>query len=474
MWLLRPPAAGTHAWLVLAALVGALLLACSEQSGATSDGAETSPATAADSPTTASPDEPDPPPTTAPSPGAVAAQSLGTRTGTLHTIADPEFTARSGATAQYGILAEAAYRVEMPDDWNGELVLYAHGFRGFGTEVRVGSPNSALRDALIAGGYAWAASSYSENGYTPGIGADDTLALKRFFAEEFGVPTRTYLYGVSMGGNVVALLLEHHAPEFDGALAICGALGGIEQIDYLVSWAALAEYFAGVELPIGGTSAEMTLVLFSSVAPGLGDPSRPTPGGERFASAIRALTGGPRPFFSEGLDEQFELNFGLIVADPSRELLASSAATNVGVVYGIDESLGLTAGELNATIRRFAADPEARDAARHPDAVPTTGAIGAPLITLHNTGDLFVPISHEVTYRARAEAAGAGHLLVQRAIRAPGHCKFSADEVVGAWNDLVTWIEDGAEPAGDDLSGDLSDVGREFTVPPREGDPGGR
>jgi hypothetical protein len=37
----------------------------------------------------------------------------------------------------------------------------------------------------------------------------------------------------------------------------------------------------------------------------------------------------------------------------------------------------------------------------------------------------------------------------------------------------VRWVRDGVRPAGDDLSGDLTDIGRQFTNPIRPGDPGG-
>src|SRR5206468_4858279 len=38
-------------------------------------------------------------------------------------------------TARYwGVHGGAGYRIEVPANWNGELVLYAHGFRGTGLE----------------------------------------------------------------------------------------------------------------------------------------------------------------------------------------------------------------------------------------------------------------------------------------------------------------------------------------------------
>src|SRR6185295_1490527 len=147
-------------------------------------------------------------------------------------------------------------------------------------------------------------------------------------------------------------------------------------------------------------------------------------------------------------------------------------ATNVGVAYSVDPSLGLTNAALNAGVPRYAADPALRSAEAHPDAVETSGKISKPLLTIHGLGDLFVPISQEQLYRAKVDAAGDGDFLVQRLIRSGGHCKFSADEIEAGFADLVAWVEQGKKPAGDTVTGDLSDAGRAFTTPLRPGDPG--
>ena len=49
------------------------------------------------------------------------------------------------------------------------------------------------------------------------------------------------------------------------------------------------------------------------------------------------------------------------------------------------------------------------------------------------------------------QANGNGDRLVQRAIRAAGHCEFDGAELVEAFNDLVTWERTGVKPAGDDV-----------------------
>ena len=237
---------------VAVALVASLFVACGEDASsgvAEAPGLEVASATsAASSPT----------PSVAASPTAIAApKKLGTSSGVTTTLKDPSFTALAGAKASFGQVNRAGYEIEMPDAWNGELVLYAHGFAGFGTEVAVQTPPAALRRYMIANGFAWAASSYGENGYVPGIGADDTLALKELFVQKFGEPKRTYIVGASMGGNVVALALENQASEYDGGLALCGALMGIGQIDYLASWVAVAEYTSGLRFPIGEPGADL-------------------------------------------------------------------------------------------------------------------------------------------------------------------------------------------------------------------------
>jgi pimeloyl-ACP methyl ester carboxylesterase len=420
--------------------------------------------------------------TAASSPGATASnptvagisKKLGTSSGTPGTVKPPDFDPLPGAKAFFGKVGNAGYRVELPEKWNGDLVLFAHGFRLPGPDLTVSNPPGPLRTLFIGNGAAWAASSYSENFYVPGIGADDTLALLQHFEGQFGKPKHIYLVGESMGGNVVALLMENFPDRFDGALATCGAIGGGEQMDYIVAWAMAGEFTGGVQLPIGGSQSAMTLTLTTKLQGALGTPDRPTDAGKRFISIIRNLTGGPRPFYFEGFKDQYQLNFGLLILDPARESVPVAAATNEGVVYDVDDSLGLSDAQVNQAVRRLPADPKARDAAAHPDTVPTTGKIKHPLLTLHDTGDLFVPISQEVAYRRKAEAAGAGDLLVQRAIRAPGHCKFSEAEYTTAWNDLVAWVRDGKKPAGDDFKGSLEDIGKQFTTPTRPNDPGNR
>src|SRR5262245_48277597 len=112
------------------------------------------------------------------------------------------------ATQMWGKHGAAGYRVEVPANWNGELVMWAHGFRGDGLELTV--DNHPLRAYLLANGYAWAASSYSRNGYDVATGVQDTHDLAKFFNGLVHRPDRTYITGASMGGHVTAASIEQY------------------------------------------------------------------------------------------------------------------------------------------------------------------------------------------------------------------------------------------------------------------------
>jgi len=65
-----------------------------------------------------------------------------------------------------GTLGGSAYLINVPPDWNGGLVMFAHGYEGEGSgkgTVR----SEPLDDYLTKRGYAWAASGYRAWGFRP-------------------------------------------------------------------------------------------------------------------------------------------------------------------------------------------------------------------------------------------------------------------------------------------------------------------
>lgn len=94
-----------------------------------------------------------------------------------------------------------------------------------------------------------------------------------------------------------------------------------------------------------------------------------------------------------------------------------------------------------------------------------------PVMSYHTTGDAFVPLNMQISYRQKVESRGRGDLLVQRLVRRPGHCEFTEAEITQGFSDLVTWVDTGKKPRGDDVLADLTRAGLEWTKPLREDDP---
>ena len=146
-----------------------------------------------------------------------------------------------------GVHQHAAYDVEVPPRWNGELVMWAHGYRGTGKVLTVDPPSYGLRQKLLDQGYAWAASSYAQNDYDVATGVTTTHGLAQYAARLIGKRAkRVYVAGVSMGGHVIGRSLEQYPRFYAGALPMCGVLGDQKLFDFFLSYNLVAQDLANV------------------------------------------------------------------------------------------------------------------------------------------------------------------------------------------------------------------------------------
>jgi len=383
----------------------------------------------------------------------------------------------TSTTRLWGVHNGAGYRIEIPDDWNGELVLYAHGFRGTGLELTVSNPR--LRPFLIASGYAWAASSYSKNGYDVKQGVKDTHALGLLFGGLVGLPTRTWITGHSMGGHITGVAIEQYPEAYAGALPMCGVMGDNELFDYFLDFNLVAQALAGVpaQFPFPGD-------YLTAVVPAVKGALQGAPGAYPFflnaqGLALRGVTqnisGGPRPAFATSFAVWGNFLFTVGTTGGDIGVAPGNVQDNSDAIYQIDADPALSAAEtaLNATVLRVAQDPQGR----HPDGIanipPITGRLPIPVLSIHTIGDLFVPFSMEQIYARRAAAEGAADRLVVRAIRDHGHCGFAVAEEEQAFADLVNWVDTGVKPAGDDILHPAAvahpDFGCQFSMPGHAG-----
>lgn len=383
------------------------------------------------------------------------------------------FAAPEGVTTtRYtGVNAGAGYRIELPEGWapGDDLVMYAHGYRGTHTRLTVTMP-SRLRPYLLENGFAWAASSYAENGYNVRTGVETTKALLDHFREQHGEPGRVYVTGHSMGGHVAARTItdSDYKADYAGALPMCGVVGGgSELFSYFQDWGLLINYYAGLnyELPLGTAETlnyQGTAFSFT---------------GGRLKEAVMYLSGGQRPIY-EAAFADYMARYNAVNSSVTQLSAPSPLVGNTDRVYHLDDDFdNISADEaaLRDGIKRWPgpfSDGEDADMM-----LAVSGQIDVPVLTIHTLGDLFVPFSMPQIWGGRIVDAGKADLYRARAIRAVHHCSFTTEEEQQAFMDLVAWVErSGASPPAGDAIQDratvaASNFGCQFTSNPASLDP---
>ncbi len=367
----------------------------------------------------------------------------------------------SAQTHQSGPIGPGAlFEIDTPAAWNGDLVLYAHGI--VQADLPVAAPATQdgynhFRAALLASGYAVAASSFSTNGWSLDDAVRRTHQLRGLFESKVGRPHRVFLAGHSMGALAITKMAETFPQQYDGALPMCGPLGGAlqELQDAGDARVTFDHYFPGV-LP--GTAFDVPdgTSYLSPV-----DPGGPSP---LFVQVYTALVTHPvetfqwasaagLPFANAaemGNSALYVVGFGLrYTNDLSDRVNGKLPYDNRTRAYRVNVTADpatndYLSGLLNQDVQRFDADTAALK--YYERNYTPTGRIGIPVLTLHTTRDAAIPVAHEAVFANSVAAAGYADLLSQRSFDRWGHCAFTPAEVSTAFGDLVTWVMTGVKP----------------------------
>ena len=406
------------------------------------------------------------------------------------------------AKQYWGIESAAGYRIEVPENWNGTLVMYAHGFRGEGPFLTVSNPS--IRSFLLANGFAWAASSYTRNHYDVRSGVNSTNSLARAFDDITGLkPARHFIHGHSMGGHVTVASIEQFPNrtcpsgflgrlcrdtveflgelaggiKYSGAVPMCGVNADSRLFDFFSDFNLISAELAGVEVPRPSpdfASAQLPAIIAANF---ITYPTVNTALGDKLKAATIELTGGPRPIVDLSYPGFMNLLFGFGGGDGSIPGVTNGlpVVSNIGRIYQLDHDPRLSREEIafNKEILRLRADPNANPSKFiELERIPkTTGNLHVPTVSLHTLGDLFVPFSMEQIYLQRTKLWGQQNLFVPRAIRAAQHCEFSIPEQEQAFADMLKWVDQGVKPKGDDILNRATvgseSFGCQFTTPVR-------
>jgi hypothetical protein len=370
----------------------------------------------------------------------------------------------------------ATWIADVPEDWNGTLIVFSHGF---GATTPQNAPGEAVRQRLLEEGYALTGSSYdtSETLWALESAERDQVATIRAVTERIGEPTRTLSVGQSMGGLVNARLARSGAGGIDGALGLCGLVAGANDLH---AYQLDAEYtIARLLLP--GTPVK--LVGFASEAEGavsgrlLTDAvaaAQKTPEGRAHVALAAAYLNLPtwafgknRPAPGDHEEQQAQQASWLLQGVLNRvvparyhveKALGGNNSGNRGIDYArvlatsqhapLVKALYRKAGlDLRADLRNLtahadiAADPAAVAAGRRTSSAGQ--GLAVPLLNIHTTADDLVPTEQQSRFAARVRASGDAALHRQAYVERQGHCNFTTAETVAALHAVESRLDKG-------------------------------
>ena len=344
----------------------------------------------------------------------------------------------------------AVYRICMPEPahWNGNLVVYAHGYVAFNRPVEIPEEQMRLSDCTLISeiineeGYAFATTSYSTNGLAVREGIIDLCELVSIFKEKYTEPNFVYLIGVSEGGLITTLVVEQFPNIFDGGLAACGPIGDFcKQINYIGDFRVVFDYFFPNLIPGSPVDIPQDVIdNWSTVyEPSIKDVIKSN---KRIIKQLLRVTFAPVDWGDPSSIERTIISllwYNVFATNDTRQKLGGQPFDNTYRYYFGSTNDFL----LNQNVKRFKADQAAlHEIERH---YQTSGRPLCPLVTLHTIKDQIVPYWHETYYQIKSSLNGS--FLKHNNILAfqYGHCNFKLYEILVAFSLLVRKVE-GRDP----------------------------
>jgi len=353
----------------------------------------------------------------------------------------------------------ASYWIAMPANWNGTLVLHAHGGPELGEPRAERSAQDLTRWAImVKAGYAWAGSTYRQGGVAVRAAAEDTERLRQFFVARVATPRRTILHGQSWGASVAAQAGEmfsdsgtHARSPYDALLLTSGLLGGGTRsydfrLDLRVIYQAVCNNHPRLDekpyplwqgLPLDSTLTRSELAQRVDECTGIrSKPETRTEAQRRnLATLLNTVHIPERSLLAH-------LNWGTwhfqdIVF---KRLDGKNPFGNVGAMYrgSTDDAA------LNAKVARYAADPSA--VARFAADADLGGRIPVPVLNAHAVNDPIAFVELESVFRETMQRAGTADHLVQVFTDESEHSYLDDTEYPALMDALLAWVERGEKP----------------------------
>ncbi|GEO03594.1 hypothetical protein AAE02nite_12580 [Adhaeribacter aerolatus] len=352
----------------------------------------------------------------------------------------------AGTTTLVGCTVETLKTGEIvqicvPENWNGELIIYAHGYVSEFESLALPTEAAAYVPLFTSLGYAFATTSYTENGLAIQTGIDNILDLRKRFIKEYGEPKYIYLTGGSEGGIVTTLAIERYPKLFSGGLSLCGPCGDFQkQINYYADFRVVFDYYFPNILPGDAIHIPDELIRnWETVyVPAIIQAITLNPA---IALKILSITGAPYdPNNPTTIGQTFlrALWYDVFATRNAIEVLKGQPYDNTATQYVVPGNPAETL-LLNAQVDRFSADKQAlKNVEKY---YQTSGDISIPLVKMHTTGDPTIPFWHFPLYQAKITAQDANALYTGIPIARYGHCTFTETEIALAFARLVQQVK---------------------------------
>jgi len=349
----------------------------------------------------------------------------------------PEVLTTLLGTTEVGIVDGAAYRIDIPSDWNHSLIVYYHGYSMHGVTFHIAERLTGQQLPLLQRHYAIAQSAYSQPGWALPQAYPETEQLRRYFVKTYGAPRETYVVGGSMGGALTMVTLELNPKPYVGGLDLCGAVGPTSESfeRRFALRAAFDFYFPNVLPTLVPTPLDYddTPAIREKIA----DALKANPAA---ATAIRSLTG----LHTDASVASSMAYFTFVIGDMQRRARGNPFDNRNYIYTGTNPTSPLGDYALNDGVHRYSAIPKARDYLfLH---YTPNGHLTKPMLALHTVDDPVIPATTLSLYDHLVQSAGFGENLVQQYVHREGHCAITGDEVGQAFDELVEWTHHGPRP----------------------------
>ncbi|TDD08299.1 hypothetical protein E1181_06995 [Saccharopolyspora terrae] len=422
----------------------------------------------------------------------------------------PAFAADGPAHVEGALASGATWVMDVPENWNGTVLLFSHGYRASGEpNPAENAPSEQTAAIALRQGYALIGSSYATTGWAVEQAVPDQLATLDEFTTRFGKARRTIAWGQSYGGLVTTTIAERNADRIDGTLSMCGLVhGGVANWNSTLdaAYAVKTLLDPGSDLPLVDFPDQVAASRAATAMTGVVDQAQSTPQGRAriaLAAALHNIPGHNDPAQPEPGDRDWEAQqrnqYEVMTRFPTtamewRQEAESRAGGNMSWNTGVDYAAMLTDSPYAAEVEglyaaaglslhddltalaggpRITAEPGAVDYMTRN--VAFTGELTKPQLDIHTTGDGLVPVQVASAHRDAVSEAGASRLLRQSYVDRPGHCNFTAGEQLAALHTVETRLDTGrwgsTEPAAMNARAEVAEPGADHAYAPYQPDP---